>query len=155
MTASRSLAVMLLAAAMLPGCALMRSDPADTRAAIEAVNARFSEAFGKGDVEAVAALYTEDGTLLPPGAAPVKGRAAIAGFWKGARASGVKGVMLMTDSVEVSGDLAYETGTAQLMIQPRRGKATIGHAKYLVVWKKEAGEWRLHRDIWNDGPKKK
>jgi uncharacterized protein (TIGR02246 family) len=155
MTRSHCLAVLLLAATLLPGCALMRTDPAATRSEIEAVNGRFSEAFGRGDMNAVAALYTEDGTLLPPGSAPVKGRAAIAEFWKAAHAGGVKGVMLMTDGVETAGDLAYETGSAQLMVQPKRGKPTISHSKYLVVWKRTGGTWSLHRDIWNDGPKKK
>jgi ketosteroid isomerase-like protein len=27
--------------------------------------------------------------------------------------------------------------------------AELDHGKYVVIWKKEAGGWKLHRDIWN------
>jgi len=45
-----------------------------------------------------------------------------------------------------NGDLLAEEGTASLFDQ----KGTeLDHAKYLVVWKKENGQWKLFRDIWN------
>jgi ketosteroid isomerase-like protein len=47
--------------------------------------------------------------------------------------------------VESSGDLAYETGTVRLVA--RDGKQTEG--RYVVVWKRDGGRWKLHRDIWN------
>src|SRR5262245_52700078 len=52
------------------------------KAEIEAVNAKWMELFNKGDFAGVGALYTEDATAFPPGAAVVKGRAAIAAMWK-------------------------------------------------------------------------
>lgn len=30
-----------------------------------------------------------------------------------------------------------------------RARLRTAVAKYVVVWKKEDGQWRLHRDIWN------
>jgi uncharacterized protein (TIGR02246 family) len=53
------------------------------RADIEAVNAKWVEFFNKGDFEGVASLYTADAAAFPPGAAMVKGRAAIGTMWKG------------------------------------------------------------------------
>ena len=38
----------------------------------------------------------------------------------------------------------HEVGEAQLTL----GSGTAV-AKYVVVWKKADGQWRLHRDIWN------
>src|SRR5215831_3049581 len=53
------------------------------KAEIEAINAQWIEFFNKGDFAGVASLYTADATAFPPGAAMVRGRAAIAEMWKG------------------------------------------------------------------------
>lgn len=34
------------------------------------------------------------------------------------------------------------------------GQATNAVVKYVVVWKRVDGQWRLHRDIWNTMPAK-
>ena len=49
---------------------------------IEKLNDVWTAAFNKGDAAAVAALYTEDAYVLPPGSAMVKGRPAIEAFWR-------------------------------------------------------------------------
>ena len=69
-----SLVVIFLIGMIVPGFA--------QKAEIEAVNARWTEYFNKGDFAGVASLYTEDATAFPPGAAMVKGRAAIGEMWK-------------------------------------------------------------------------
>lgn len=53
----------------------------DIREIVRAANDRWNTAFNGGDAGAVAALYTSDGTVLPPAHAAVKGTAAIADFW--------------------------------------------------------------------------
>ena len=58
---------------------------------------------------------------------------------------GLKGVALRTLDLEVVGDTAHEVGEATL--QTSQGQAV---AKYVVVWKRVDGQWRLHRDIWNN-----
>jgi len=117
----------------------------EARESIESRNREFAAAFMRGDAEAVAALYTENGQLLPPDAAVVEGRPAIAAFWKGAIDAGMKDLALETAEVESVGDLAYEVGTAKIVA----GEGQVSQDRYLVVWKRENGEWRLHRDIWN------
>src|SRR6201987_6354597 len=54
---------------------------AQDRATIEKHNDVWTAAFNKGDAAAVAALYTEDAYVLPPGSAMVKGRPEIEAFW--------------------------------------------------------------------------
>ena len=66
------------------------------RAGIEAANAKFSEAFDRGDAAAVAALYTEDAIVFPPDSEMVKGRQAIGEFWKATRNSGERGEKTLT-----------------------------------------------------------
>jgi uncharacterized protein (TIGR02246 family) len=125
----------------------------NTRNAVEKANAKFSEAFERGDSAALAALYTQDAIVFPPGSEMVKGRQAIEEFWKATRQSGVKSVTLTTVDVGESGDLAYEVGTVLLTIQPEGKKPATASAKYVVVWKRQIdGSWQLHRDIWNQLP---
>jgi uncharacterized protein (TIGR02246 family) len=128
----------------LPGA--LAAGPRDPRTAIEAANAEFGAAYGRGDARAVAAMYTEGGQLYPPNERAVAGRAAIEGFWKAAMDSGVKGVELKTAEVESLGDWAVEAGTYALS---GKDGTTLDRGKYLVLWKRVGGTWRLHRDCWN------
>ena len=118
--------------------------------AIKDTNARFVEAFNRGDMASVAAVYTEDAKLLPPNGQMISGRQGIQEFWNGARQMGVRDPILETVAVEHSGDLAYEIGAYTLKIQPEGGQATTDRGKYVVVWKRQAdGSWKWAVDIWN------
>lgn len=119
----------------------------EVRAAIEVQNAKFGEAVRANDTAAIGALYTEDGAVLPPNAARVDGRAAIAAFWGSALAAGIAGATLTTDEVAYAGgDTATEVGRATLTA---KDGSVADEAKYLVLWKQVDGAWQLHRDIWN------
>ena len=119
------------------------------KAKIEAVNAKWVELFGKGDFEGIAQLYTVDATAFPPGSAMVKGRAAIGTMWKGL-AEHVSNPKLTTlDVKRLSARAAREIGTFSLMTKDPTPKEISG--KYLVVWEKVRGDWKLTADIWNDG----
>ena len=118
---------------------------ADVRAEIEAANRKFEAAAAKGDGKATAALYTASGQALPAGSEVVSGTEAIGKLWQGVFDSGVKGVRLKTLEVESHGDLADEVGQYELL--DAAGK-TLDRGKYVVIWKKEGGAFKLHRDIW-------
>ena len=59
---------------------------------------------------------------------------------------GITGACLEPKEVEGYGDLAYEIGDYTLAGE---GNAVLDQGKYLVIWKREEGRWKLHRDIWN------
>jgi ketosteroid isomerase-like protein len=83
--------------------------------------------------------------VMPPDAPFVKGRDNIKQFWGSAiQQLGLKDVRLNTVDLEIAGDIAHEVGEAVLTLE---SGGTTG--KYVVVWKKVGGQWRLHRDIWN------
>jgi uncharacterized protein (TIGR02246 family) len=119
------------------------------KAEIEAVNAKWIEFFNKGDFAGVASLYTIDATAFPPGAAMVKGAAAIGAMWK-STAENVGDPKLTTLDVKSLGpSAAREIGTFSLKTKgPSPHEAT---GKYVVVWEKVGGDWKLAADIWNDG----
>jgi uncharacterized protein (TIGR02246 family) len=119
------------------------------KAKIEAVNAKWVELFGKGDFEGIAQLYTVDATAFPPGSAMVKGRAAIGAMWKGLAEHVSNPKITTLDVKRLSPRAAREIGTFSLMTKDPTPKEISG--KYVVVWEKVRGEWKLAADIWNDG----
>jgi uncharacterized protein (TIGR02246 family) len=118
----------------------------DVRASIEAVDKAFCTAMDRSDAAAIAALYTSTAELLPPGSDTVRGREAIRKLFRAGMDAGQKEVTLTTLEVEAHGDTAHEVGT-----WTARGKdgAILDSGKYVVIWKNEGGQWRLHRHIWN------
>jgi ketosteroid isomerase-like protein len=120
-----------------------RAEP--VREAIERGNRAVIAACLRGDARGVADCYTADAQIFPPGGPVAKGRAAIVEFWQKSIDAGIKEFSLKTDDVESGGDLACETGTAR-MVDNAGG---VLEARYVVVWKRVAGAWKLHRDIWN------
>ena len=118
----------------------------DARRSIESVGQKFSAAFQSGDVATVASFYTEDGETYPPNGDVVHGRDAIQKMWQSVLSTGTASMKLATREVESSGDLAWESGTYELFA---KDGASLDRGKYIVVWKRAQGQWRLHRDIWN------
>ena len=121
----------------------------DVRAAIEAANRGFVAAFNRGDAASIAALYMEEGKILPPNMEMMQGKAAVQAFWQGAMDMGCKEATLETVELEEQGAAAIEIGKYTLKIQLPDGGTVMDNGKYLVVWKQEGGAWRLDQDIWN------
>jgi uncharacterized protein (TIGR02246 family) len=118
----------------------------DARAAVDAAGKAFSAAVAAGDTAKIAALYTEDAQAFPPNSTRADGRAAIQKMWADFLATGVKKIDLKTLEVEQSGDYAYEVGTYSISGEADKH---LDHGKYVVVWKRVGGQWKLFRDIWN------
>lgn len=109
-------------------------------------NKLFMEAFSAGDAEKVANLYTADCRFLPQNSDSVDGRANVQVLLQAMMDGGVSSVELITLEVEDCGDTATEVGR---VILRDAGKEIIDDGKFIVIWKKEKGGWRLHRDIIN------
>ena len=122
-------------------------DQTEARSAITAANEQFMAAAAKGDAGAIAVLYTSDAQLLPPNAEVIRGREAIQRYWQGALASGIKGLKLDTQELHGLGDnIVAEVGA--YTATGVDGK-TLDTGKAIVLWKREDGKWRLHRDMFS------
>ena len=115
------------------------------RVLIEKQNIAFQTAFEQNDSAGLAKLYTIDGKFMMPGAPAIVGRAAIK------KIVGVFMKMSLKRSAqtkEIWGDenLLVEEGSVNL--SDMQGKE-LDLAKYLIVWKKEEGEWKIYQDMWN------
>jgi len=97
------------------------------------------------DPAGLAAIYAEDGALLPPNSETMSGRAAIEAYWTEFQASGI-GIEIKDTEVYAQGDVGYKVGT---FTATDPGGATIDEGKYVEIWRHVDGKWQLHRDIWN------
>ena len=120
---------------------------AQDKATIQSLNDQFTKAFNAGDIAAVAAHYTEDAIVLPPGGEMVMGRNAILTFWKSA-ADQIGDIKLTAVDVKPLGsNAAREIGTFSLRTKGAQSQQVTG--KYVVVWEKVGSDWKLATDIWN------
>lgn len=117
----------------------------DVRAAIAAATRQFIDAFMRQDAAGCASLYTADGATLPPNADIARGHAAIQTVWQEVFDAGLTGFAVESLEVESVGDLAYEMGRYRMYA----GDDLADEGKYILIWKLEAGHWRIHRDIVN------
>jgi uncharacterized protein (TIGR02246 family) len=128
------------------GCLAQPAHADGVRSAIEAANAQFSAAAAKGDGAGLAALYAADGQVLPAGSDVIRGRDAIQKFWQSALDSGIAGVGLKT--LEIFGQSPTVTEVGQYELSDKTGKV-IDHGKYIVIWRRESGHWKLLRDMFS------
>jgi ketosteroid isomerase-like protein len=95
-------------------------------------------------------VYADDAVLMPPGAAPARGTAAIkeaiAKEIAGAKKGNVQFQLATNDEVGVSGDMAWHSG-AYFVVDKANKPVETG--KFLEVWERKNGKWRITRDIWN------
>lgn len=115
------------------------------REGIAAAIARFGEALRDRDAAAITACYTPDAQLLPANADAIAGTEAITAFWRGVIDMGIAGGRLETLEVESLGDTAVEVGRYTLTVADG---AAADDGKYIVIWHRHGGSWKLHRDIW-------
>jgi uncharacterized protein (TIGR02246 family) len=120
---------------------------AQDKALIQKLDDEFVAAFNKGDYAAVAAMYAEDATLMPPGAPMMKGHQAIQAFWSKA-GEGVTDAKIVAVDVTPLGDkAAREIGTFSLKTKGATPMELTG--KFVVIWQKVGNDWKLSTDIWN------
>ncbi len=122
----------------------------DDAGRIRAGTASWVKSFNSGNAGAVVALYSDDAVLMPPNAPLARGIAAIkeaiAKEIAGAKKGGVTFAVGTVDEVNVSGDMAWHSGT--YVVKDKGGK-TVDAGKFLEAWERKGGKWRIVRDMWN------
>lgn len=114
---------------------------------ITAANKIFEDYVSKGDSVGLATnSYTIDAKLMAPNSPAAEGRAAIISAISGIFKSGITGIKLTTKEIWGNENTITEEGGFELNI---KDGTVVEKGKYLVLWKKEDGKWKLHRDEFN------
>jgi ketosteroid isomerase-like protein len=133
----------ILAAALLSACGSGAKSDSNGAAALTTAAKGWETAYNAKDATALAAVYSEDAQLLPPGTAAVDGRPAIQDYWTNDINSAWGQTTVSAQSTEIAGDWAWRSGTWSATTSPPVS------GKFVEIWHMTASGWKLHRDIWN------
>ncbi|WP_178133420.1 YybH family protein [Vineibacter terrae] len=122
------------------------SEDLTIRLEIEAQVARFVALINGDDVDAFAALYTEDALIMVPDHETLVGLAGAVQFARRAQARRPARLALVTHEVGGSGNMAWERGSSQWVAADG---TVLDPGKYVVIWRRTNRGWQLHRDIMN------
>jgi uncharacterized protein (TIGR02246 family) len=144
MTRRIALALVALTLAMtLP--AMAQNGGGDLRAEIGKLDQAWQKAYNAGDAAALTALYTKDAQVMAPGAETASGSSAIQAYFTADMKAGAKNALTLEDVVGF-GDYALETG--KYVATSAEGKH-LDHGKFMTLYKKTGGGWKISRDTWN------
>ena len=140
-------AATLLVTAFLAGTVLAHS----AKQEIDALNAQWVAAFKAKDYATIESLMAPDSLLLAPGNPPIQGAEAVVETWKAWGALPNVEITFGAKRVEAaaSGDLAYDYGAYTFAFDSDKGPFAE-EGKYIVVWKKIDGAWKVAADIFNN-----
>lgn len=150
----------------IPCCALVltacqsRAPLADLAAeqqTIKRVSLEFSRAERSGKPDSALAFMWEDAVLQPPGHAQIQGHDAIRAFLAPTilQATPADSAPPRPDfpvHVSASGDLAVEWGPGTIMVKGADGPPTIVRFKFVTVWERRDGVWKVRLNSWNADP---
>lgn len=120
---------------------------------------RFSAAYTTLDADRVAALYTEDALMLPPGGEILRGRAAIReryadGFDDDRQRGHTRRITFELVDRLVSGDVRNDYGYYTIIGRSPSGHESEYRGKFAKVWQRgRDGVWRIRSDSYSSAPR--
>lgn len=125
------------------------------RQAIRALDYTFVSAWLRDDTAGVLSVFSAQALLLPPGANPVVGLAAIRGYWWPTDGSHTRITSFTRHIEEIEGtlDLAFMRGTASLGWTYEKGgkrsSQTSRSQDLILVTRDATGHWHVIRQMWS------
>lgn len=118
--------------------------------AIRAAGKAIIAADNASDIDALAALYTEDAAWFPPSGEPVIGRAAIIARYRQIFSEFRVELEIQSTRIEVSKNRAVDQGiTRGRRISKRNGDSAAIHDQYLMTWQRGRDRrWRASLLAW-------
>jgi len=134
-----SFATCILCAAAICGCSRDETLPADVTSALE-------QAITRHDIAGSVAVFADDAQILPQHGPAIRGHKEIEAYFQDTITPRFV-YDTDTEMTLVSGDLGVEQGRYRIR-NVRRG-SDVEEGKYLHVWRRIGGDWKLYRMIYN------
>jgi uncharacterized protein (TIGR02246 family) len=127
----------------------------DDLKAIHELHLKDIEASKKGDFKTLRSIISDDAVIIAPHANPVQGKDTHDKNFEAMQQSGspveVLSYQLKMEEVKVLGDHAIEWGAIVASSKDKNtGKITETKKNVMRVLRKENGEWKVYRSIWNE-----
>ncbi|MEO8412105.1 MAG: ketosteroid isomerase family protein [Ginsengibacter sp.] len=120
-------------------------DIKQAEAAIAQSNQSFMKSFKAGDSIGVSNCYTTDAKTMSANMPPFIGREDIKHFISETMKRGIKLFDISTVKIWGDSSMVAEEGTYKILDSTEK---QVDKGKYIVLWKPEAGNWKMFRDIW-------
>jgi ketosteroid isomerase-like protein len=118
----------------------------DVRSEINKQNAAFDKAYASHDFKTLGEFYDQDAVVYAQGSDVIKGRVGIQKLWQSYE-NDMTAAHFETVEVIDAGKYAIQFGKYDSTYQ---GKPDQG--RFITVWKKEDGTWKIVRDSWYSNP---
>lgn len=145
------LTLMVVAASCAQQEAKPTVDTAAIGASIDSLNQGFNAAVAARDTDAVVSIYSDDARVMPAHMPEAVGKDAIRRAWAGLLS--FPGLELsITDNGRIiaeAGDQVVEHGAYRMKFQGPNGQPVEDVGKYVAVFKKVEGAWKIVVDTWN------
>jgi ketosteroid isomerase-like protein len=154
---SRPITHLLLSSGLILAClpALAATDPDPNQgavtsgpprdvAALEKRIDQWLDGYNKADVRQMMDVFSADFTDESTGAGPAADKAQVTQTFTGLFAKYDTHIVAITDEIRASGDMAFDRGHYTQTFTPKAGGTTITQTgRFLEVWKREDGVWRV------------
>ena len=128
-------------------------DMSGERAALLEVDREFADlSESVGYIEAYYRYSADEILLLPPGIEPMSGREDI---YREDSERGLQGQLTWKHQdgrVASSGELGWTWGRWVFTVEDEEGNPQVSFGKYVFLWGKRKGQWKVTVNIWNDNP---
>jgi len=127
---------------------------ADVEKSIQILVRNWSVCFNSKRLDDLMGLYSSDAIVLRPNSASAHGQTAIRNLFQLAVDAGFGDVELDCVDIGMVGDFACLTGRSKMLVPTAPAKRHEESGKYLLVARREGGEWKIVADSWcMDAPK--
>jgi uncharacterized protein (TIGR02246 family) len=110
---------------------------------IAAVYAQWENAIRQRDALAISMFHTADTVIVTEGRPDARGRVAVEELYRYYFANGLAGAEIHLQDSYAVGDLVCALGHSEAFTAAGR---LLSASRHMTLWKKEAGQWRVHRD---------
>ncbi len=124
-------------------------DTSDAETAIQKLVQDWSVFCNSKRLDDLVALYSADAIVLRPNEAPAHGCAAIRQLLEADLQAGLGDVDLECADTGIVGEIACLTGRCKMLVPIAAAKRTEQTGKYLMVARRERGEWKIVADSWS------
>ena len=129
---------------LLMGCS-QQPQSTDSAETIKALEQQWSDAAGAKNIDWIMDHHWDDARQMASGAPAIVGADAVRAAWVEMLETQDLHLEWSSDFAKVSGDLAYDYGRGVITAPD----GTTTNAKYVVVWERRDGEWKVIVDMFS------
>lgn len=108
----------------------------------------FSKYVMASDYDKIATSYTEDAKIFPNSTLILEGEDIIK-YWTLPEGISTSYHKITQTEITIIEDTAYDYGYYEGKTKHKDGGESSWKGKYVIVWKKVDGDWKMYLDIWN------